>query len=176
MASTLTFIGIVWAFFSLSAALVACCGFYLPFWINGKLLAETDTSFGSFIRCGFPYMGPSGNLEITSQCGRYSSFWTIPSGWWRATTILTGTGTTLSLLVGLTACCCWCIGDIVSSSTVKFAGALQLFSGLLIVVGVALYPLGWGNKEVQDACDDGVMQSGPYQLGKQFNKFSNSKL
>lgn len=36
--------------------------------------------------------------------------------------------------------------------------------------------MGWGNKEVQDACDDGVMQSGPYQLGKQFNKFSNSKL
>lgn len=31
------------------------------------------------------------------------------------------------------------------------------------MVGVAFYPLGWGNKEVQDACAD---QSGPYELGK----------
>jgi hypothetical protein len=40
---------------------------------------------------------------------------------------------------------------------------LLSISALLIVIGVALYPLGWGNKEVLDACAD---ESGPYQLGK----------
>ena len=37
------------------------------------------------------------------------------------------------------------------------------FSGLLISLGVALFPIGWGNKEVLDACND---ESGPYYLGK----------
>jgi len=36
-------------------------------------------------------------------------------------------------------------------------------TGVLIAIGVAIYPLGWGNKEVQDACSD---LSGPYVLGK----------
>lgn len=40
--------------------------------------------------------------------------------------------------------------------------AFCFIPGLLIAVGVALYPLGFGNKEVQDACEE---QSGPYKLG-----------
>jgi hypothetical protein len=34
MATSLTGVGILWAFLSLAAALLCCSGFYLPFWIQ----------------------------------------------------------------------------------------------------------------------------------------------
>ncbi|CAL8147640.1 unnamed protein product [Orchesella dallaii] len=162
MGSSLTPVGIFWACLSVISAVIACCGFYFPYWIQGILVGENETSFGCFFRCGYPRMTPSGDLEIVSDCGRYSSFWAIPSGWWRATTVIAGSGAMLSLLVGLTAAASCFVSDVLNSSSARFAGTLQFFSGLLIVIGVAFYPLGWGNKEVQDACGD---QSGPYYLG-----------
>ena len=40
--------------------------------LQGKLLGEKDTSFGSFVRCGYPRVTSSGDMEIVSDCGRYS--------------------------------------------------------------------------------------------------------
>ena len=42
------------------------------FLFQGKLLDERETSFGSFVRCGYPRMTSTGDLEIVSDCGRYS--------------------------------------------------------------------------------------------------------
>ncbi|ODN06145.1 Lipoma HMGIC fusion partner [Orchesella cincta] len=104
------------------------------------------------------------NLEMILRSER-RNFWAIPSGWWRATTVIAGSGAMLSLLVGLTAAASCFISDVLNSSSARFGGTLQFFSGFLIIIGVALYPLGWGNKEVQDACSDESDQSGPYYLG-----------
>lgn len=61
-----------------------------------------------------------------------SSFWAIPSGWWRATTVIAGSGAVLSFIVGVTVAISCCISDVLNSSSARFAGSLQLFSGLLL--------------------------------------------
>ena len=45
---------------------------YFGLVFQGKLLDERETSFGSFVRCGYPRMTSTGDLEIVSDCGRYS--------------------------------------------------------------------------------------------------------
>ncbi|CAB3382500.1 Hypothetical predicted protein [Cloeon dipterum] len=92
-------------------------------------------------------------------CCRFAD---IPSPWWQATTVLVGVGSGLSLLLAVTACAACCISYLIHGRMAKIVGFFQFLSAVLIAVGVALYPLGWDNIEVQQACGG---QSKPYQLG-----------
>uniref|UniRef100_A0A1B6KHI8 LHFPL tetraspan subfamily member 6 protein n=1 Tax=Graphocephala atropunctata TaxID=36148 RepID=A0A1B6KHI8_9HEMI len=162
MATTLTGVGFVWAFLSLAAAIMCCSGFYLPFWIQGKLMGKVDAYFSSFRRCNYPRVTSQGSVEIVMECGRYSRFWDIPSPWWQASTVMVGTGSALSLLVAVTAVSACCITYVVHTASARVAGALQLLSAILVSGGVALYPIGWDNREVRDCCGN---TSHVYRLG-----------
>ncbi|XP_046396297.1 LHFPL tetraspan subfamily member 6 protein-like [Ischnura elegans] len=163
MATSLTGIGVCWACLSMAAALLCCSGFYLPFWIQGRLLGAVDAYFGSFRRCNYPRVSPSsGLIEIVEECGRYSRFRDIPSVWWQVCTILVGTGSALSLLVALTAAAACCITYVIHTGSARLAGALQLIAAILVAGGAALYPIGWDNREVKESCGN---TSGIYDLG-----------
>ncbi|XP_068909283.1 LHFPL tetraspan subfamily member 6 protein-like isoform X1 [Tenebrio molitor] len=162
MATSLTGVGILWATLSLAAALLCCSGFYLPFWIQGRLLGKVDAYFSSFRRCNYPRVSPQGVVEIVEECGRYSKFWDIPSPWWQASTVLVGTGSALSLLIAVTATAACCITYVVHSGTARVAGSLQLTAALLVIVGAAVYPVGWDNREVRESCGN---SSHIYRLG-----------
>ncbi|XP_008201156.1 LHFPL tetraspan subfamily member 6 protein isoform X1 [Tribolium castaneum] len=163
MATSLTGVGILWATLSLAAALLCCSGFYLPFWIQGRLLGKVDAYFSSFRRCNYPRVSPQGVVEIVQECGRYSKFWDIPSPWWQASTVLVGTGSALSLLIAVTATAACCITYVVHSGTARVAGSLQLTAALLVIVGAAVYPVGWDNREVRESCGN---SSHIYRLGE----------
>ncbi|XP_076057545.1 LHFPL tetraspan subfamily member 6 protein-like [Oratosquilla oratoria] len=162
MASSLTGVGVVWAVLSLTATLLLCTGFYLPYWIKGSLAGDTNTYFGSFRRCNYPRLNAFGQVEIVRECGRYSSFWSIPSAWWQVTTVLVGVGAGLSLLVAVTALAACCLTHVIHTTSARAAGMLQFIAGLLVAAGGALYPLGWDNREVREACNG---TSAAYQLG-----------
>ncbi|XP_063227032.1 LHFPL tetraspan subfamily member 6 protein-like [Bacillus rossius redtenbacheri] len=162
MATSLTGVGLTWAALSLLAALLSCTGFYLPFWIQGRLLGKVDAYFSSFRRCNYPRVSPQGVVEIVMECGRYSSFWDIPSPWWQASTVLVGTGSALSLLVAVTAAAACCITYVVHAGTARLAGALQLLAAVLVSGGAVAYPAGWDNREVRESCGD---SSSSFQLG-----------
>lgn len=162
MATSLTGVGLVWAFLSLVAALLCCSGFYLPFWIQGRLMGKVDAYFSSFRRCNYPRVTSEGVLEIVLECGRYSRFWDIPSAWWQASTILVGIASALSLLVAVTALAACCITYVVHTGTARVAGVLQLIAALLVCGGGATYPIGWDNREVRDCCGNA---SHVYKLG-----------
>uniref|UniRef100_V9IIS5 Lipoma HMGIC fusion partner-like 1 protein n=1 Tax=Apis cerana TaxID=7461 RepID=V9IIS5_APICE len=81
----------LWATLSTVASILACSGFYLPYWIQGRLLGKADAYFGSFRRCNYPRIRAANTApEIVYECARYSSFWDIPSGWWQASTVTMG--------------------------------------------------------------------------------------
>ncbi|XP_018329838.1 LHFPL tetraspan subfamily member 6 protein-like [Agrilus planipennis] len=162
MASSLTAIGFIWSVLSIVAAILCCSGFYLPFWIQGRLLGKVDAYFSSFRRCNYPSVNSRGTVEIVEECGRYTSFWDIPSHWWQASTILVGTGSALSLLIAVTATAACCLTYVIHAYTAKFAGSLQLFAALLILAGTAVYPVGWDNREVRESCGN---TSHIYKLG-----------
>ncbi|XP_022188780.1 LHFPL tetraspan subfamily member 6 protein [Nilaparvata lugens] len=162
MATSLTGVGVVWALLSLAAALLCCSGFYLPFWIQGRLLGKVDAYFSSFRRCNYPRVTTQGVVEIVHECGRYSRFRDIPSVWWQASTVLVGAGSALSLLVAVTALAACCISYVVHTATARAAGCIQLLAALLVCGGIVVYPVGWDNREVRDCCGN---ESHVYKLG-----------
>ncbi|XP_022204919.1 LHFPL tetraspan subfamily member 6 protein [Nilaparvata lugens] len=162
MATSLTSVGLVWAIVSLIASLLCCSGFYLPFWLQGRLLGKVDAYFSSFRRCNYPRVTQQGVVEIVHECGRYSRFRDIPSVWWQASTVLVGAGSALSLLVAVTALAACCISYVVHTATARAAGCIQLLAAFLVSGGVAVYPVGWDNREVRDCCGNA---SHIYKLG-----------
>ncbi|KAI5723620.1 hypothetical protein M8J76_008809 [Diaphorina citri] len=158
----LTNVGILWALLSLVAAVLCCSGFYIPFWVQGRL-DRYPAYFSSFRRCGFlKYDARRKLLLMDHGCGRYENFKDIPSGWWQLTTIFVGFGGTVAMIIAITAMSACCISYVVQKSTAKVAGGVQLFAALMISIGVAVYPLGWDNPEMKEACGG---LSSPYKLG-----------
>lgn len=129
LASSLTATGVFWACISLAAALLSCAGFYLPYWIKGTLSDGTEVSFGSFRRCNYPRLTADGKLEMVHECGRYTSFPDIPSVSWQVTTVTVGIGAAISLLVAFTALSACCLADVVTKTTARILGLIQLIAG-----------------------------------------------
>ncbi|XP_026667750.1 LHFPL tetraspan subfamily member 1 protein-like isoform X4 [Ceratina calcarata] len=99
----MTVLCVLWATLSTVASILACSGFYLPYWIQGRLLGKADAYFSSFRRCNYPRIrAPNTAPEIVYECARYSSFWDIPSGWWQATTVTMGIGVAIAVIGALT--------------------------------------------------------------------------
>ncbi|XP_046666501.1 LHFPL tetraspan subfamily member 6 protein-like [Homalodisca vitripennis] len=80
---TLTGPGYLWALLSVAAAVLCCSGFYLPFWLQGKMLGRIDAYFNSFRRCNYPKLSPLGTVEVVMQCARYSSCREFQVAWSR---------------------------------------------------------------------------------------------
>ncbi|XP_076344254.1 LHFPL tetraspan subfamily member 6 protein-like isoform X2 [Tachypleus tridentatus] len=155
-ASSLTATGVFWACLSLAAAILSCSGFYLPFWIQGALFNSTEVSFGSFRRCSYPRMKDDGGVQIVHECGRYTTFRDIPSVSWQVTTVTVGIGAATSLLMAFTALAACCVADVVTKRAARILGLVQ------VVTGGAIYPNGWGIREVREVCG-GISDS--YYLG-----------
>jgi len=79
-----------------------------------------------------------------------------------ATTLLTGTVVTSFLSL--------CVRVVFHKSVFTLSGLVQAIAGLFMIVGLILYPLGWGSERVKNICGD---YSGPFliddcQLGWSF--------
>ncbi|CAG12782.1 unnamed protein product [Tetraodon nigroviridis] len=163
MASSLTCSGVIWALLSLLSAAASCVGFFMPYWLLGSQM-DKPVSFGTFRRCTYPVRDEeSQSTVMLEQCGRYASFYSIPSLEWRICTVVTGVGCGLLLLVALTALMGCCVSELISRTIGRVAGGIQFVGGLLIGSGCALYPLGWDSEEVQQTCSN---RSNQFQLGE----------
>jgi len=144
MATSLSLVGIIWTILSLSATVMACASFFMPYWLSGELLpinggvVVRQTSFGTFRRCGYSYSplktptaaaGGGARGHFVTECGRYKSFQDIPSIWWQATTVLVGCGCCLSVVVVSAGLLCCCINDAMSQCLGIGACLLQLAAG-----------------------------------------------
>ncbi|CAH2314982.1 lipoma HMGIC fusion partner-like 1 [Pelobates cultripes] len=161
MASSLTVVGALWALLSFLSAAISCTSFFMPYWLFGSQMGK-PVSFSTFRRCTYPAHTEEKSLVMVEECGRYASFSAIPSLSWQISTLVTGIGCALLLLVSLSAVLGCCIGDLISRMTGRLQGGVQFVAGLLISSGCALYPLGWNSPEIQQACGNASSQ---FQLG-----------
>ncbi|XP_055932466.1 LHFPL tetraspan subfamily member 6 protein-like [Argiope bruennichi] len=162
VASSLTITGVIWACLSMISAILSATGFYMPYWMKGTLSDGTDVSFASFRRCNYPRLTAEGKLEMIHECGRYTSFLDIPSTSWQVTTITVGLGAAVSLLVAFTALSACCLADVITKTTARILGLIQLIAALLIATGCCIYPNGWSSREIRDVCGP---DSEAYRLG-----------
>ncbi|KAG8292298.1 hypothetical protein J6590_043551 [Homalodisca vitripennis] len=125
---TLTGPGYLWALLSVAAAVLCCSGFYLPFWLQGKMLGRIDAYFNSFRRCNYPKLSPLGTVEVVMQCARYSRWRDIPSWWWQISTVLLSLACVLTIIVAVMAVSACCIDYVIHTATARTAGSLQLLA------------------------------------------------
>ncbi|KAL7300234.1 hypothetical protein TKK_0006873 [Trichogramma kaykai] len=158
---------VCWVVLSILASILACTGFYLPYWIQGKLLGKADAYFNSFRRCNYPRIRtPTSTPEIVYECARYSSFWDIPSPWWQASTLTICLGLAVAMIGALTllaAASSFLPHTLKRPKHTKILGSLQLLAATMISGGLVMYPVGWDNREVRESCGKGA---NVYNLGR----------
>nr|XP_050844142.1 LHFPL tetraspan subfamily member 6 protein-like isoform X2 [Vespula vulgaris] len=152
----MTVLCVLWATLSTVASILACSGFYLPYWIQGRLLGKADAYFSSFRRCNYPRIrAPNATPEIVYECARYSSFWDIPSAWWQASTVTMGIGVSIAVIGALTllaAASSFLPHILRTPKHTRLLGSIHFIAAAMICGGLVMYPIGWDNQEVRESC------------------------
>ncbi|XP_047342942.1 LHFPL tetraspan subfamily member 6 protein-like isoform X3 [Vespa velutina] len=152
----MTVLCVLWATLSTVASILACSGFYLPYWIQGRLLGKADAYFSSFRRCNYPRIrAPNATPEIVYECARYSSFWDIPSAWWQASTVTMGIGVSIAVIGALTllaAASSFLPHILRTPKHTRLLGSIHFIAATMICGGLVMYPIGWDNQEVRESC------------------------
>ncbi|XP_023221670.1 LHFPL tetraspan subfamily member 6 protein-like isoform X2 [Centruroides sculpturatus] len=125
-----TGVGLLWSVLSLIASVLNSVGFYSPYWLRGTSFNRTQVTFGSFRRCVYPRLGEDGDWVMVYECGRYTTFSDIPSVSWQIVTVAVGVGSAISLLAAFTALASCCISDVLTKSTARILGMIQLLADL----------------------------------------------
>lgn len=142
MRSSLTLVGILWAFLSLVTAMASSTSYFLPYWLFGSQLGK-PVSFSTFRRCNYPVLGKGRSLIMVEECGRYASFSAIPSLAWQMCTVVTGAGCVLLLLVALAAVLGCCMEELISRMMGRCMGAAQFVGGKTVLAKTGLAEI-WG--------------------------------
>lgn len=101
--------------------------------------------------------------QKVAQCGPYATdFMEIASGFWQATVIFLVIGIFLLSVVGILSVFSMCFQSILKKSIFNVCGLLQGIAGLFLILGLMLYPAGWGSKKVVDYCGQ---DASPYKVG-----------
>ncbi|GBP29935.1 LHFPL tetraspan subfamily member 2a protein [Eumeta japonica] len=159
---------LAWLLLSLVAFMLILTGIMTPKWLMGQAEVINKNnitvfyvpSVGIYNRCM-----KTGNE--TNHCGSFSFYGLAtdstlyPTPWKMAMFFLSLCAAIQfsSVLCGVLACC---FQSIFKKSVISLAGAMQALGGLFGVLGLVIYPWGWGAKRVQKLCGD---YSQPYIPG-----------
>lgn len=144
----------LWTLLSIVVAFVELVAFMSPNWLvrnvseAGVDVKEHWQSLGLYSRCiliSFKGVGVS--------CGPYAgTFGEVASPSWQAAMLFLAAGT---LVLGCVACISiftLCFQSIKKKSLFNICGLMQAIGGLLLMVGLMVYPVGWGSDRVNSFC------------------------
>ncbi|GAA6227440.1 lipoma HMGIC fusion partner-like 2 protein [Lates japonicus] len=150
----------LWTLLSIVVAFAELIAFMSPDWLLGFPRSDSSVtgagvdsgeyrpSLGLYSRCL-----RVGNRGVGVSCGPYAgTFGEVASGFWKAAMLFLAAGT---LVLGCVACISiftLCFQSILKKSIFNICGLLQAIGGLLLMVGLMLYPAGWGSEKVISYC------------------------
>ncbi|XP_049593395.1 LHFPL tetraspan subfamily member 2a protein [Syngnathus scovelli] len=116
-------------------------------------------TLGIYGRCvKLPHLQRGGVL-----CGPYAvHFGEIASGFWQATSIFLAAGILLLCAVAFISVFTMCFQSIMKKSIFNVCGLLQGIAGLFLILGLMLYPAGWGSEKARLYCG---VEASPYRVG-----------
>ncbi|KAM9393940.1 LHFPL tetraspan subfamily member 2a protein-like [Pholidichthys leucotaenia] len=148
----------LWTLLSIAVAFAELIAFMSPHWLLGFPRSDSSVSrnevnpgeyrpsLGLYSRC--LHVGARG-----MSCGAYAgTFGEVASSFWQAAMLFLAAGT---LVLGCVACISifsLCFQSILKKSIFNICGLLQAIGGLLLMVGLMLYPAGWGSEKVLSYC------------------------
>ncbi|XP_061554098.1 LHFPL tetraspan subfamily member 2a protein [Phycodurus eques] len=103
------------------------------------------------------------HLQRGVLCGPYAvHFGEIASGFWQATSIFLAAGILLLCAVAFISVFTVCFQSIMKKSIFNVCGLLQGIAGLFLILGLMLYPAGWGSDKARLYCG---AEAAPYRAG-----------
>ncbi|KAK5619219.1 LHFPL tetraspan subfamily member 2a protein [Crenichthys baileyi] len=161
-----TYRSMLWTLLSIVVAFVELVAFMSPDWLLGLPrpdpsnkdvgIREYRPTLGLYSRC--LRIGAHG---VGVSCGPYAgTFGEVASKFWQAAILFLAAGT---LVLGCVACISiftLCFQSIKKKSIFNICGLLQAIGALLLMVGLMLYPAGWGSEKVILFCG---MEASPFR-------------
>lgn len=165
---------ILWMVLSVVAALAVVTGIMTPKWLYGRTepfvgdLKVNSTkgitsdllyqpSIGIYNRCRKIQRSIGGFPEL--NCYKYASdFMDIPSAAWRACLFFLCLGAFLLGVVALMSLIGFCVQSVGRKSIFSLGGVIQAMAALFLVIGLILYPAGWGSKIIDELCTRPIIQ------------------
>lgn len=159
----------LWTLLSIVVAFAELVAFMSADWLIGKAKtrgagAEPAGTDSEPYYLGILCIRTPGVQQVPRDtlCGTYAkSFGEIASGFWQATAIFLAMGIFILSVVALVSVFTMCVQSIMKKSIFNVCGLLQGIAGLFLILGLVLYPAGWG---CQKAIDCGRHAS-PYKPG-----------
>nr|XP_020758338.1 lipoma HMGIC fusion partner-like 2 protein [Odocoileus virginianus texanus] len=156
----------LWTLLSIVVAFAELIAFMSADWLIGKAKPRSSAeqgeqgtgppepyhpTLGIYARC---IRNPGvQHLPRETLCGPYAeSFGEIASGFWQATAIFLAVGIFILCTVALVSVFTMCVQSIMKKSIFNVCGLLQGIAGLFLILGLILYPAGWGCQKAIGYC------------------------
>ncbi|XP_022667694.1 lipoma HMGIC fusion partner-like 3 protein [Varroa jacobsoni] len=137
-------IAVLWGVFSICFCIIDCVVFFQPHWLGDTKDSPGTGYFGLWKYCQLIQDG-----QGITCAGTLSDFTQIPSMAFRMATVLVGLSVALSI-VSIVTMPMFCFVN--TSTTFHICGWLQALSGMTLLGGCLIYPIGWNISIVQDVC------------------------
>ncbi|XP_029431304.1 LHFPL tetraspan subfamily member 2 protein [Rhinatrema bivittatum] len=167
----------LWTLLSIIVAFAELIAFMSADWLIGKAKAAgtdgTDNRTGGSEEAYYPTLGIYGRciknptvqyFRRETLCGPYAeNFSEIASGFWQATAIFLAVGILILCAVAFVSVFTMCIQSVMKKSIFNVCGLLQGIAGLFLILGLMLYPAGWGSSKAMFYCGN---YASAYKLGE----------
>lgn len=173
---------ILWMVLSVVATLAVIAGIMTPKWLYGRSVLFDDKNYnftsqhtppdamyrpsiGIYNRCKKIHKSVGGDPEL--NCYTYiKNFMDIPSAAWQACLFFLWFGTALLAIVVLMSIVGFCAQSIGKKSIFSLGGVIQAIAALFLVIGLVLYPAGWGSETVGNLCTKPSQKPGAFVLNE----------
>lgn len=148
-------IGVLWAVFSVSFAIISVIVFIQPQWLGDTELSRGTGYFGLWKSCRLLQDGQ----DLLCN-GKLNDLSTIPTTAFKVSTLFVGFSTLLILLCIITMLAFFFAHPCTVFQT---CGWFQLTSAICLLSGVLIFPAGWDSQTVREVCGN---EAGSYNVGQ----------
>ncbi|XP_071788980.1 LHFPL tetraspan subfamily member 2 protein-like [Asterias amurensis] len=134
-----------------------------------SIIFRQSSALGLLTRCSETYsvnpaavLAADGVANITEDCEWIRNFSELPIWLWKVTVVFYCLGVVILALVGVVAVFSLCFKSICRKSLFTVCGLVQAIAGLIILLGLVMYPAGWGSEAVVELCGS---DAAPFQFG-----------
>lgn len=158
---------------SLTAAMALVAAIISPNWNNAYEGFYEDSkktpTFGLYTRCSLQTLSFN---RTRWSCRRYvDNLDKLPSNFWKASLVFLVFGTAVAGICVFMALIAFCVHKIGKKPLISVVGVIQAIAGLFLLVGMVLWPAGWGSKNnlFVDYCyktkDDDENEASAFKIG-----------
>ncbi|XP_057315963.1 LHFPL tetraspan subfamily member 2a protein-like [Hydractinia symbiolongicarpus] len=125
---------------------------------NNSIIEKYKPTLGLYNRCIYD------KIEEEGRCIVVPKFALIPGVAWRACIIFLAAAVILLAVAAIFAVISFCKQIVRRKSLMNLAGIMQAIAGILLIVAIILFPLGWDNNLVKRYCESGGEEAGKFKI------------